>query len=448
MTGYCGSNKEVDPLTQLGALSSQSQGAILFESVKGHPGWRVCDRFFGTRELRTTALHTTPERLLQEAAARIARGRGESRMVKEGPVQEVIITGEDLDLFSLPVAISSEGDGGQYISSGMGVTKDPDTGIQNEAYYRTQIKGRNRATCAMGPREGFGHLIKYEARGEPTPIAIVIGHHPAYEIATAYNGPHVGYEEFELAASLLEEPVEFLPCHTIDLRVPAHAEIVIEGLIAPQAREAEGPFGEYTGYMGPAGTAPVFEAQAITMRKDAIYRHLNGSRNTDQQALSTLLGEVSLYGNLLRAFGATQILDVHLPLWAMFTTIIQMVPQHEGQAKSVLMSTLGLYPLAKVVIVVDDDIDIHDPKDVMWALSCRVNPATDITTVTGTRGFKFDPSTPDLTREERLDAASLPINGVMGIDATKPPVRRPAERARYTRARPMGDGKVHLKDFL
>ena len=107
MTGYCGSNKEVDPLTQLGALSSQSQGAILFESVKGHPGWRVCDRFFGTRELRATALHTTPERLLQEAAARIARGRGESRMVKEGPVQEVIITGEDLDLFSLPVAISS-----------------------------------------------------------------------------------------------------------------------------------------------------------------------------------------------------------------------------------------------------------------------------------------------------------------------------------------------------
>ena len=226
--------KEVDPLTQLGALCSQSEGPVLFESIKGHPGWHVCDRFFGTRELRAMALHTTSERLLQEMASRIARGRGESRMVKDSPVQEVIMTGEDLDLFSLPVAISSEGDGGQYISSGMCVTKDPDTGIQNEAYYRTQIKGRNRATCAMGPREGFSHLIKFENRGEPTPIAIVIGHHPAYEIATAYAGPHVGYEEFELAASLLEESVEFVPCHTIDLRVPAHAEIVIEGLIAPQ----------------------------------------------------------------------------------------------------------------------------------------------------------------------------------------------------------------------
>ena len=126
------------------------------------------------------------------------------------------------------------------------------------------------------------------------PIAIVIGHHPAYEIAVAYPGAHEGYEEFELASTFLQEPVEFIRCETIDLRVPAHAEIIIEGIALPNVREPKGPFGEYTGYYGSTDEAFVLEVKAITMREDAIYRHLQTSRVTDLQVLSTLFGEARL----------------------------------------------------------------------------------------------------------------------------------------------------------
>ncbi|MCZ6789056.1 MAG: UbiD family decarboxylase [Chloroflexi bacterium] len=440
-------SREVDPLTQMGTLCSQSPGPIVFEQLTGHPGWRACDRLHSSRELRARALHSEPAEYLRVLAARIAAAPGESRVVKDGKVREKIMTGEEVDLYDLPVGVGSEDDGGRYIASGMCVTKDPDTGVQNTAYYRTLLKDRNRATVAMGHRESWGHLTKNESNGRPTPMAIVIGHHPAYEMAAAYTGPHPGFEEFELTASLLEEPVEFVRCETIDLRVPADAEIVIEGLIPPGVREPEGPYGEYTGYMGPGRAVPVLEATAITMRHDAFYRHLNGSRNADQQALSSLMSEAVLYANLKQVFGAS-ILDVHMPDHAMFTTVVQMTPHYEGQGKAVLMAALGMHRMAKVVMVVDDDIDIFDPKDVMWALSCRVNPATDISTVTGTRGFKFDPSTPDLLIEERLESGKPHLNGVMGIDATKPPVRTPDRRRSFARAVPVGQGQWFLRDFI
>ena len=163
---------------------------------------------------------------------------------------------------------------------------------------------------------------------------------------------------------------------------------------------------------------------------------------------STLFGEVNLYTNLQRAYGRTRILNVHLPEWALLSVIVQMVPEYEGHAKAVLLNALGLYRLGKVVIVIDDDVDIYDPKDIIWALSNRVNPAIDIITVAGMRGFHLDPSTPDLTEIDRIAVGANQINGVMGIDATKAPIRNPAERASYTRTLPIGEGEVFLKDFL
>ena len=438
--------KEVDPLTQLGALSSQSEAPIIFENLKGYPGWMVVDRLHATRDLQALALHTTTDRFFQDVSARMAQGKGESRMVRDGPVKEVILKGEDVDLLSLPICYGSEGDAGRYIGAGMCVTKDPDTGTQNQAYYRTHIKERNRAAIGIGRREAWNTYLKYEARGEPMPIALVIGHHPAYEIAGAYTGPHEGYEEFELASSLLQEPVEFVPCETVDLRVPAHAEIVIEGVLLPGVRQPEGPYGEYTAYYG-SQEANVLEVRAITRRKDAIYRHLNTTRFTDMHTLHILVdvgGRVALQ----RALSAATILDVHHPSCAPLTSIVQMVPRYQGQSREVMLAALGILRRTKVVMVVDDDIDIHDPQDVMWALSCRVNPATDIFTLDRMRGFHLDLSTPQLDEPHRVDLTGDENNGILGIDATKPPIRTPAAREKFTRARPMGDGKVLLKDFL
>ncbi len=438
--------KEVDPLTQLGALSSQSERPIMFETLKGYHGWKIVDRLHATREIQALALHTTPERFFQDVSARMTQGKGESKRAKDGPVKEVILTGEDVDLLSLPICYGSEGDGGRYIGGAMCVTKDPDTGTQNQAYYRTHIKGRNRATMGIGRREAWQTYLKYEAQGKPMPIALVIGHHPAYEIAGAYTGPHGGFEEFELAASLLQEPVEFVLCESVDLRVPAYAEIVIEGVIAPGVWEPEGPYGEYTAYYG-TQEANVLEVKAITMRKDAIYRHLNTTRFTDMHMLH-ILGDVRGRAALQQVFGAATILDVHRPPSATFISVVQMVPQYVGQARQVILAALGIFGRSKVVMVVDDDIDIHDLRDVMWALSCRINPATDIITLDRMRGFHLDVSTPQLDEPHRVDLTGDENNGILGIDATKPPIRTPAQREKFTRARPMGDGKVFLKDFL
>ena len=438
--------KEVDPLTQVGALASQSDRPIMFENVRGYPGWNVVDRLHATRQLQTLALHTTPDKFFEDVSARMAQGKGESKMVGDGPVKEEVVKEQDVDLFSLPICKGSEGDGGRYIGGAMCVTKDPDTRIQNQAYYRTQIKERNRAAIGIGRREGWNTYLKYEALRQPMPIALVIGHHPAYEIAGAYTGPHRGYEEFELAAALLQEPVELIPSETVDLRVPAHAEIVIEGLLLPGVREPEGPYGEYTAYYG-SQDANVLEVKAITMRRDAIYRHLNVTSFTDMHMLH-LLVEIAGRVALQRVFGAATILDVYRPPYGVLTSFVQMVPQYQGQSRQVMLAALSLFQRTKVVIVVDEDTDIHDLKDVVWALSCRVNPATDVFTLDGMRGFHLDVSTPQLDEPHRVTLTGDENNGILGIDATKPPLRTPSEREKFTRARPMGDGEVFLEDFL
>ncbi|MCZ6788851.1 MAG: UbiD family decarboxylase [Chloroflexi bacterium] len=438
--------KEVDPLTQLGSLSSQSDRPIMFENLKGYPGWKIVDRLHSTPDIQAMALRTTREKLFEDVSARMAQGKGESKMLTDGPVKESIVTGEDVDLLRMPICYGSEGDAGPYIGAAMCVTKDPATGIQNQAYYRTHIKGRNQAAIGIGRREAWRTYKKYEAQGEPMPIALVIGHHPAYEIAAAYTGPHEGFEEFELAASLLQEPVEFVACETVDLRVPAYAEIVIEGVLLPDVWDHEGQYGDYTGYYG-TQEANTLDVKAITMRKDAIYRHLNTTRFTDMHVLHILAG-IDGRVKLQQTFGAATILDVYRPPSAALTVILQMAPQYEGHSRQVILTALGVLRRAKIVIAVDDDIDIRDLQDVMWALSYRVNPAVDIFTLDGMQGFHLDASTPQLDEPHRINLTGQENNGILGIDATKPSIRKPVEREKFIRARPMGDGKVFLKDFL
>jgi len=331
-------------------------------------------------------LRTTSDRLLQDTGTRIARGRGESRIVEDGPGKEVRIRGEDIDLQALPVGIHSQGDGGRYIGAGVCVTKDPSTGIQNQAFYRLQVTGRNRARFAVGRRTGWAHYTQYEKAGEPMPMAVVIGHHPAYEIASTFTAAHPGFEEFELASSLLEETVDFVRCGTVDLRVPARAEIVIEGIVPPKVRETEGPFGEYTGYMGPSGQSPVFEVKTITMRKDAIYRHLNASRFTDLQVLSAFLNEVRTYreppGGSRRdphprcthpGLGGA---DGHC---SDGPGVRRAFPGRAAGSHGFASPTQGGHGGGR-------RRGHYDPKDVLWAMSFRVNPARDIITVEGTWG--------------------------------------------------------------
>jgi 2,5-furandicarboxylate decarboxylase 1 len=236
--------KPVDPTSEMGALLYQSRDkAVFFKDITGFPGWTALGQAPANVQQAALAFGTTPEKLVREFAARVKQLR-KPRLVEDGPVQEVVFEGDGVDVTKLPAHIAGERDGGRYITSGLVIVRDPDTGIQNMSFHRMMIKGPRRLGILMVPRHL--HLIyrKNEAKNRPTPITVMIGHHPMYYFAAAYTGPFE-LDELELAGALLQEEVEVIRCKTNDLLVPAHAEICFEGEILPNEREEEGPFSEF-----------------------------------------------------------------------------------------------------------------------------------------------------------------------------------------------------------
>src|SRR5256885_11516527 len=174
------------------------------------------------------------------------------------PYTTLFRSGADADITKLPIPIHSEGDAGRYLGSGVTITRDPDTGVRNEAIIRALVRGPRKMGFWMAARHNWAHLMKYQERNRPAPMAFAIGLHPGYEILANFSGRHEGYDELEMGAGVLGETLELVKCETIDLEVPAQAEIVIEGIVPPGVREPEGPFGEFTGYSkGAEGPAPV-----------------------------------------------------------------------------------------------------------------------------------------------------------------------------------------------
>ena len=437
--------KEVDPKTQLGDLVSQGDTPLLFENIKDYPGWKICDLLVKTRETQAIALNTTPDQVVPELAKRIVKGPGKTRIVKTGPVKAKILKGKEADLNQIPFCLHTPKDGGLYIGAGMCVVKDPDTGAQNVAMHRIHVKGSYRAAVSLFSPHSKKIIQKYHERGQAVPMAVVIGHHPCYEIATNYFGPHDTYSEHELAGSLLDETVDMVKCEMSDITVPADAEIVIEGEISPGVMEDEGPFCEFHGiYSSGVAKKPALDIKAITMREDAILRHINATPFTDHQSLVALPGEARLYDQLKRK--GVDVRDVHIPAWGgLFIVIIKMVPQVEEQVRDALMTALYSPALlfTKIAIAVDEDMDITSAEDILYSIGVRMNPQTDILSIDRTVGLPYDLSCADLP-----GAPPLRVGGKLGIDATKPSLARKELRARLERVGPKGWGRVFLKDFV
>jgi 2,5-furandicarboxylate decarboxylase 1 len=273
------------------------------------------------------------------------------------------------------------------------------------------------------------------------PMAVVIGHHPCWEMATCYSGDHEGYSEHEMVGSLLDEPINLIECETIDLRVPADAEIVLEGEVPPDILEDEGPFGEGMLYYSKVGKRPILKIKAITMRHDAIFRHLNATPFTDHQRLAILSFEVKVYDQLKKQFAVH---DVHAPPWNPLGMVIQITAHTEQQVRDALLATLFTPPgFLKTAIAVDEDINIYDAQDIFHAISTRANPATDVVIIDGTSGFPMDPTTKQI-----YPGTLFRLSSKMAIDATKAPLMRAEERKRFERVSPKGWGENLLEDFL
>jgi UbiD family decarboxylase len=294
-------------------------------------------------------------------------------------------------------------------------------------------------------------LAKHRAAKTRMPQAIVIGAHPAWELAGCYSHSHDDWWEFELFETISGRVGEVCRCKTIDLVVPADASIIIEGYVHPTRTAPDGPNPGPTMLFCPyIQHQPVFEVTAITMRKDPIYRHHQVTPFTDHQEMPRLFHEAILYERL-RAMGM-KVHDVYIPQGgATLVVIIQLDPTYDGHVTDALLAVLGSpWMNTKMAIAVDPDINIYDYRDILYALATRVNPSKDVFIIGNARAFPFDPSAQVVsgafpnTEEIRFPS----VVGKWGIDATKPVPYRAEERKYYERAWPMAWGQVRLEDYL
>jgi 2,5-furandicarboxylate decarboxylase 1 len=346
----------------------------------------------------------------------------EPKLVDAGASQDVVITGDDVDVTKLPTLKYHELDSGQvdpgyeafqgrYITLGYEIMKDPDTGVRNAGIYRLQVKSPNKFGIQIS-ETAHGHYImqKNIKHGRPTPMAVAIGLHPAVELGfLSFTG--IDVDEFTIAGAMLGEPLELVKCKTMDLEVPAWAEIILECEIHPTEREPEAPFGEYPGTYGPERNNPVVYVNAITMRKNAHYQSsFVGHR--DNLLLSGVTRNSQIYKTCRIASGGVKAVYVPPSGRSRYICYVQMEKLIEGDPKNAAMAAFTADPFLKYVVVVDEDVDITNDADVLHAIATRVRWDHDAFVVTYARGSPLDPASYD-------PAGGSHLVTKVGIDATR-----------------------------
>jgi len=435
-------DKPVDPLTQMGSLLYQSREKALFFEKLPH-GWRSLGQAPANLRQAAVAFGVSEEELVPHVAAKLGTCIPPV-MVKTGPVKEVRLERGAFDLTQLPVHIAGQRDGGPVIGSGLVVTKDPETGARNLSFHRLQIKGPHKSGILLYPRHTWRNYLKYQERNEPMPVAVFIGHHPLYYVAAATTAAY-GLDELEIAGGLLGNAVRLVKCETVDLEVPADAEIVLEGVIPPHVREDEGPFSEFQDYyVTGTGKNPIVEYQFMTRRKDAIFKNLQNGSEMEGCVFHKVPMSATIFRRLKNVGGGPNLHNVAM-LPGVFGLVVQMTPRFYGEAKNLLLAALSSeYQHPKVAIAVDADVDIFNHSEVLWALSTRVNPSEDVVVIPGTHNHAMDASLPELGAPgtglwQRLGSKLL-------IDATIPPPVDAEARAAFERIRPRNP-QIRLEDF-
>jgi len=380
---------------------------LVLEQVRGFDMPIVCNVVASRRAL-AFALGVPASQLALEYARRI-KDTLKPVVVADPPFRRHVLTGPDLDLARLPIPSYFPGDAGRYLTAGMLVARDPATGVETEGYHRFQLKGRDRMGVSLHSRRRmFEYQRRAEARGQALPCAIALGLHPLVSMGSlAYPPADVG--KFEVVSGLFGEPLEIAPCATIDLHVPAAAEIVIEGEILPGVREPEGPFGEFTGYFSRRSTEHVFVAKAIAMRERPWFQSIGSGRAGDHITTLGLVREAELYYALGRVIPTVSGVRVPLSGTSSFSAYVAIKQGRPGEAKHVIPIVLGVDHYLKLVIVVDDDVDVFDESDVMWAVATRMQADRDLVVIGGSLGAMLDPSADDRG-----------VTAKLGIDATRP----------------------------
>lgn len=390
--------------------------ALYFEKIRGSDIPLVLN-LTATYDRLALALGTTVAEMVptfgQKMTAPIP-AREVSR--EDAPVKALTWTGKDVDLGRLPFLTHNELDAGPYITSGVGIMRDPDTGRINAGIYRHQVQSKDElGVWFIDTHHGAYIHRRFEEMGQPAPIAIAIGHHPAVVMGAVCRIPGIG-GEFEAAGALLGEGIEVTRAELSDLPVPARAEIVIEGEVILQKRREEGPFGEWPGHYTAEGPKPVIKVKAITMRRDAIYYDIF-SANREHLVLGSLPRMGSIYRNVKQAVPGLK--AVNVPAHSRMHCYLSIKKDRDAEVRKAAFAALNTEPEnLKMIVVVDDDINVFNDGDVMWAVGTRFDAARDLLVIPRWSGpggllpvgWDFHP---DGSKTPRMITAVV-------IDATKP----------------------------
>ncbi len=330
-------------------------------------------------------------------------------MVDKAAWHDNSVQGPDLDAAMLPIPTHSRGDGGAFITGAVTVAKDPISGRGNLGYNRMLRFGRDRFGFNVNEWRDVGTFWKSRKDPDaPFPIALAIGLDPAIMIAAGVKTP---VDELLIAGAIRGRGIEVCQGQTVDVAIPAAAEIVVEGLLHPAVREMEGPLAEFHGYHGEAWNSPTFEVTCISWRNDPIYQTIIPGWY-EHIYLGNVLPREPLLRRFVRHLDSTA--DVHIPPYGNgFLALIQIDRDNPGTPKNLAMAALAAHINIRNVIVVDRDVDIHEPAEVHWTLTNRVHWADDVFAVPHAQGHEMDPT-----------ADKRGVSTKVGIDATYKRERR------------------------
>jgi UbiD family decarboxylase len=394
--------RSVDPAWEPGSLVKwmyQAQAedrrfGFLFEQVKGSKMPLAVGVIGSCTDAYATALGVAPDEINATWVSAL-RNPVAPVSVSAATSQEIVHRADEARLSDLPIPVWTPGkDPGPYLST-LVITRNANTGSQNVGIYRTQVRDPHHLIVNLSPgRQGTMSAASYTDQNRPAPIAWVIGADPALALSAVANLPY-GVDECNVAGALAGRPVELVKAKTIDLMVPANAEIVIEGEVLCGETGQEGPFGEFAGYMGPVGQRPLVRVTAITHRRDPIYYGLSSQMPPSE---STVMQSLTNGGVILKVLrhdiGELAVRDVFVDLTfggLLGHGIVAIKPRYPGHGKRIGRLVADMTPLKRVTVV-DDDVDLRDPSHLEWALNSRFDPVHDTVIIDDVQFGNIDPS--------------------------------------------------------
>lgn len=417
---------------EIAGLANRHDGrqALVAPAPEGHPEGTVISGLLSRRDWMAEALGVEAGALLSNFQQAV-RAPLPLREGTDAPCQEVVHD-RDIDLGRLlPIPVHNEFDNGAYITAGLLICRNPRTGAQNVSIHRLQVSGPIELGALLLPRHTLAFFAEAEARGEDLDVAVVLGASPACLLASQAILP-LDFDELTVAGALGGAPLEVVRCRTSPILVPAQSEVVIEGRVRATLRKPEGPFGEFPQYYGERADRHVITVDCVTTRRKPLFHTIVGG-GLEHLILGAIPREATILSTLQSMLPCVH--DVHLPPGGTcrYHLYVQATPRQRGEVKRVILGAFAAHYDIKHVVVVNIDVNIHDPEMVEWAVATRFQADQDLVVVPGTQGSMLDPSTDN------------GFGAKMGLDATVP-IDAPAFK--FTRIRVPGEEDLDLSALI